>query len=364
MTTHSNSRIVVYVGTHTGDPAGGIHQFTLDAASGALTPAGMTDHVGNPFFLALDATQRYLYAANAVNETQGIQGGGVSAFAIEAETGALTALNTQPAHGVTPCYVSVTRDRSCVLVANYSTGSLAVLPVQPDGSLAAATCTIQHEGASVDSRRQDGPHVHSIVLAPDDRYAFAADLGTDEVRIYSVDAASGQLTPNPAQPYVQVAPGSGPRHLVFPADAQHAYLINELSNTITVYDYQAASGMLTETQTISTLPPDYTGTSYCADIGFHPSGRFLYGTNRGHDSVAVYAIDSSTGKLDLLELVPTEGSYPWNLGVDPTGRYLLIANQKDDNVAVFAMDTDTGRLTYTGNKVEVPRAVCVEMLTL
>lgn len=362
MDAQSISRINVYVGTNTSDPADGIYLFTLDPSTGALEPAGVMDAGGNPFFLAVDSTRRFVYATNAVDEVLGEKGGGVSAFSVDAATGNLSQLNQQSAHGSTPCYVSVTRDRTCVLVANYGSGSLAALPVQPGGELLPASCTIQHEGSSVDPKRQEGPHVHSIVLGPDDRYAYAADLGTDEVRIYALDAAAGQLTPNPAQPRVPVAAGSGPRHIAFHPDGKWAYLINELSNTLIVFSHDAATGTLAETQTVATLPGDFAGVSYCADLQFHPSGRFLYGTNRGHDSIAAFLIDDTTGRLELVELVSTEGNFPWNLGVDPTGQYLLVANQGEGNVVVFSMDPETGRLRFTGSKADVPKAVCVEMI--
>jgi 6-phosphogluconolactonase len=357
-------QVVVYVGTDTNDPHGGIHVLCLDTATGALQPVGKSADVGNPFFVALDSSHGFLYAANAVDQTQGQPGGGVCAFAIDPRNGALTALNQQPACGETPCYVSIDQERTCALVANYSSGDLAVLPLQESGELNPASCTISHEGSSVDPNRQEGPHIHCIVFDPGGRYAFAADLGTDQVRIYQLDAAAGQLTPNPRQAFAQIAAGSGPRHIAFHPDGRHAYLINELGNTLTVFDYDSVSGTLAETQTVSTLPADCTDTSYCADVQFHPSGRYIYGTNRGHDSIAVFAIDPESGHLSLVEIVPAEGSYPWNLAVDPTGQYLLSANQRCGNVAVFRLDPDDGTLTFTGHKVDVPRAVCVEMLAL
>jgi len=362
MGAKSGGRNLAYIGTHTNDPHEGIHVFELDGASGELKARGIVGEVGNPFFLALDPRREFLYAANAVDRVQGQDGGGVRVFRIQQDTGMLSPINQQPSQGATPCYVSVPRNRTCVLVANDNTGNVAALPIRPSGELAPASCTIQHEGSSKDPARQEGPHVHSIVLDPAERYAFAADLGTDQVRVYQLDAAAAQLTPSVEQPVVPIAPGSGPRHLVFDADARHAYLINELGNTLTVFDYDADRGMLTEKQTVSTLPPGFTGTSYCADVCLHPSGGFLYGTNRGHDSIAAYAVDPASGTLSLMEIVDSEGNFPWNLSIDPSGRFIVVCNQGEDDVAVFRMDPDSGRLRFTGHKVHVPKPVCVRML--
>jgi len=236
-----------------------------------------------------------------------------------------------------------------------------MLPIREDGSLGPATDFVQHEGSSVHPRRQKRPHTHSITLDPANRRAFAADLGLDKILGYQVDLKNGQLMPGDP-PWTEVAKGAGPRHFAFRPGGKFAYLINELANSIVAYAYDESSGGLDEIQTVSSLPDDFAGTSYCADVHVSPDGRFLYGSNRGHDSIAVFGIDPQTGRLTPIEHVPTGGETPRNFGIDPTGRYLLAANQKSGNIIVFSIDQQTGRLVETGHRVEVPMPMCVKMV--
>ncbi len=364
MSAQRNAEILVYVGTWTNekDAKGeGIHLFRLDPSSGALEFVSKTAEAANPFFLAIDSRQRHLYATNVIETFEGAPGGSVAAFAIDPKTGALRHLNQQHARGALPCHLSIGPADKHLLVGNYGSGSVSVLPIGEDGRLGPATDTAQHQGASVDKERQEGPHVHSITLDPAGRYAFAADLGIDRVMIYAFDATQGKLKPG-GQPFVQVKAGAGPRHFAFHPNRRYAYVINELDNTFTAFRYEEGQGTLTEIQTIPTLPGDFKETSFCADVQVYPSGRFLYGSNRGHDSIAIFAIDEATGRLSLIGHEPTQGSYPWNLAIDPTHTFLLATNQRSDRVTVFRIDPQTGRLTSTGHVAEVPRPVCAKMI--
>ena len=248
-----------------------------------------------------------------------------------------------------------------VLVANYDSGSVSVLPIQPDGKLGAATAFVQHQGSSADPQRQEGPHAHSINVDAANRFAFAADLGLDKVLVYRFDPAKGTLIAN-SPPSVSVKPGAGPRHFAFHPGGHYAFVINEMGSTVTAFSYDPAHGVLKELQTISTLPENFKGENSTAEVQVHPSGKFLYGSNRGHDSIAVFAIDPDKGTLSLVERQSTQGKTPRNFGIDPSGQYLLAANQDSGTVVVFRIDPQTGHLSPTGQVVEVPSPVCVKFL--
>ena len=360
MTEQYDTEILVYVGTYTSNKSEGIHIYRLDPSSGALKFAGKAA-IYNPFYLTIDSQKRFLYAASGIEEFEGQPGGTVSAFSIDSETGELSHLNQRPACGTLPCYLSIDKTGKYVLTANYVSGSVAVLPIQGDGRLGPATDMVQHAGSSVDPERQAGPHVHSIVLDPASRYAFAADLGLDKILIYQFDSIRGKLKPND-QPWAQVKAGAGPRHFAFHPNGRYAYILNELDSTFTAFAYDETHGTLAEIQTISTLPGDYAGESYSADVLIHPSGRFLYGSNRGHDSIAIFAVEEATRQLTCAGYEPTQGHYPWNLAIDPTNTFLLVANQGSDTVVVFSIDQETGQLISTGQVAQVPKPVCVKMI--
>ena len=349
------SDYLVYIGTYSSSDEDGIHVYRLDMATGALAHQSSMGGIDNPSFLDIAPNRRFLYAIGETSAVGDRPGGAVAAFAIDQQTGALTHINTESTIGSGPCHISIGREGQYALVANYGGGSVAILPIREDGSLGAATDFVQHEGSSINSSRQEGPHAHSIMVSPNNKHALAPDLGIDKVLIYTIDHDKGTLR---AQTPAAIAPGSGPRHLAFHPDGQRAYVINELSNTITAFDYDADAGTLTTTQTISTLPDGYTEVSHTADIHVHPNGRFLYGSNRGHDSIAVYAIDPDSGQLALVEIVPTGGANPRNFGLDPTGAYLIAGNHSTDDIFTFRVDPDTGKLTPTGHKAEVPSPVC------
>jgi 6-phosphogluconolactonase len=353
----------VYVGTYTSGktPDEGIHLLELDLRSGRLTVKGVAAKLIDPSFLAIHPTQKYLYSVNELSEFQGRQGGGVSALAVDPTSGRLTLLNQQSSMGSGPCHLVVDRAGKNVLVANYGGGSVACLPIQPDGRLSPASSFIQHEGKSLNPGRQEGPHAHSINLDLANRFAFAADLGLDKILIYRFDSEKGILTPHDP-PFAAVAPGSGPRHFAFHPEGRFAYVINEMANTVTAFSYNPTQGLLTEIQTISTLPPDFKETSYTAEILVHPSGKFVYGSNRGHDSIAIFQVDPDSGKLTPVGHQPTMGKFPRNFALDPTGTYLLAENQDSDSIVVFRVDPGSGGLTQVGEPVTIPKPVCIRMI--
>ncbi len=350
---------VVFISAFAGGEQSGIHAFTFDPRTGGLTELHRTTDVQHPFFLAVSPDQRYLYSIHA--ETfGGKEPEQVAAYAIEGRSGRLTLLNRQSTRGTASCYLEVDATGKTVLVANYSTGNVAALPVRADGSLGEAASFFQHAGSSVDPARQKGPYAHCFVVSPDNRFALAADLGLDQILSYRLDAATAGLTPN-EPPFAKTPAGAGPRHLTFHPNGRHVYVINELQNSVTLFDYARESGALTERQTIPTLPADFTGTSYCADVKLTPNGRFLYGTNRGHDSIAVYAV-ADDGKLSLVANEPSLGKGPQNLLVTPDGAWLLCANMPGHNVAVFRVDPESGRLTAAGEPVSLPSPSCIRWL--
>jgi 6-phosphogluconolactonase len=351
---------LVYFGTYTGKKSKGIYVSRFDSVSGRLSVPELAAEVTSPSFLAVHPKGGYVYAVNEVNKVGEKPGGAVSAFSIEAVTGKLLPLNQESAGGTGPCHLIVDAAGKNVLVANYGGGSITVLPLRKDGGLQAASSFIQHTGSSADPRRQEAPHAHGIYLDSANRFAFVPDLGLDKVMIYRFDASKGALTAN-SVPSASVAPGSGPRHFAFRPDGRFAYVINEIVCTVTAFGYDSKRGELKEVQTVSTLPAGESvkaGFS-TAELYAHPSGKFLYGSNRGHDTLVGYAIDQKSGKLNLVEHTPTQGKIPRSFGIDPTGLWLLAANQNSDNVVVFRIDSKTGRLTPTGQSVEVGAPVSV-----
>jgi 6-phosphogluconolactonase len=352
---------LAYIGTYTGPKSQGIYAFRFDASTGRLTSLGLAGETPNPTFLAVSPNHRFLYAANEISNYEGSKSGSVSAFAVDRETGKLTFLNKVSSRGADPCHVAVDKAGKHVMAANYTGGSVAVFPVREDGRLEEASAFVQNAGSSVNPERQEGPHTHSMNLSPDGRYAIVADLGLDQLLVYHYDSSLGTLAAdNP--PFARVHPGAGPRHLAFHPSGKFAYVINEMGSTVTAFSYDAASGALQELQTVSTLPKGFAGENTTAEVEVHPTGRFLYGSNRGHDSIAVFAIDARKGTLTPVEYVSTQGKTPRNFAIDPTGSYLLAANQDSNNLVVFRIDTQSGHLTPTGQVAEVPAPVCIEFV--
>jgi 6-phosphogluconolactonase len=355
--------MLVYIGTYTGEKSKGIYVSRLDLAAGTLSAPVLAAESASPSFLAVHPTRDLLYAVNEINTFEGKPGGSVSAFTINRETGVLAPLNRQSSVGDGPAHLTVDHGGRNVLVANYGGGSVAVLPIGADGALKPASAFMQHAGSSVNPARQKAPHAHSVNVDASDRFAYVADLGLDKVMIYALDAAKGSLVPNdPA--FAAAEPGAGPRHLALHPRGGFAYVINELSNSVAAYTRDPERGGLTAMQTISTLPADQKPLpNYStAEVLVHPSGKFLYGSNRGHDSIAAFTIDEKSGRLTFIETQPTQGSFPRGFGIDPTGAYLLVGNQRSDSVVVFRINQETGRLTPTGSKVEVGAPVSVKFV--
>jgi 6-phosphogluconolactonase len=359
----SGSDRLVYFGTYTGETSRGIYVSHLDTATGALSAPQLAAELRNPSYLAVRPGGGFIYAVSEVNEADGKPGGLVTAFAVDKGSGMLKALNKQSSGGAGPAHITVDKTGTHALVANYGGGSVAVLPIAGDGTLQPASAVVQHTGSSVNPARQKEPHPHSVNMAPDNRLAYVPDLGTDKVMIYRLGATDGSLKPNePA--FAPADPGAGPRHFAFDPGGRFAYVINELLCTITAFSVDPTGGALKSMQTISTLPPgDKLTQGYSgADVQVHPSGKFLFASNRGHDSIAVFRIDEKTGRLTYVENEPTGGKTPRGFGIDPTGTFLLAANQGSDLVVVLRIDQATGALTPTGHTATLGAPVCVKFV--
>jgi len=356
---------MVYVGTYTNTKpiprSQGIVIYRLDGITGTLTFVGAVADIVNPSFLSISADHRFLYAVNEVTEFNGQMGGGLTAFAIDPQSGFLNRLNAQCTEGTTPCYVSV--DRGFAFVANYGGGSISILPVDEAGYLGAPLQVIHHRGSSINPQRQNNPHVHSVILDPAAGYLLAADLGIDKVEIYRLDRLNTTAPIDKARE-VSVEAGSGPRHLSFHPTGRFLYLVNELSSTVTVFAYNPTDGTPHFLQNTSSLPNGFSGTNLCSDIHIARSGMFLYVSNRGHDSIAIYAIDQSTGHLISVGFIPTQGRTPRNFAFDPTGSWLLVGNQNSDSLVAFKVDRATGQLTPTGQVKAVFSPACVKVIAL
>lgn len=355
---------VVFVGTYTekeGSQSKGIYVYRLDLSSGALTLEREIAGVPNPSYLEIHPQQGFLYAVNETQSFAGEEGGGVGAFSIDATSGKVSLLNAQPSRGKDPCYISIEQTGRFALVANYSSGSVAMLPIHADGHLGSATDVVQHYGSSIHPERQTGPHAHCILPDPTNRLAVAVDLGLDKVLVYEMDLERGKLH---KRTEVKVQAGAGPRHLTFHPNGQYAYLINELNATLLNYRYNAESGSFEELQTVPALPENFTGANLCAELRVSPDGNHLYASNRGHDSLVHFFIDQISGRLTYIGHTPTGGREPRNFAIDPTGTFLLAANQKSHNIVTFQIDTESGELSRTAHEVEISMPVCVKFTRL
>jgi 6-phosphogluconolactonase len=353
--------LLVYIGTYTKTEEQGIHWLKLDMATGKLTAVGKLAGQKNPSFLAIHPNKKFLYAVNEIGNYKGEKAGGVSAYSIDQKTGALIFLNQQSSKGGAPCHLVVDATGRNVLVANYTGGSVASLPISRKGRLREAASFIQHEGSSVLKPRQSVPHGHSINVSPGNKFAVAADLGLDKVLVYGFNAKGGKLTP---AGFAKVAPGAGPRHFEFHPNGKFAYVINEITLTVTAFAWDEVNGKLSELQTITTLPIERGKGMSTAEVQVHPSGNFLYGSNRGHNTIAVFSIDQETGKLKVVQHQSTLGKTPRNFGLDPTGKFLVAANQSSGDIFTFRINQDTGELKPTGHSVIIPFPVCVKFLDL
>lgn len=355
--------IFAFVGTYTQTEdfvqgkGEGIYVFRVEPASGKLVDSGHIAAVSNPSFLALHPHLPVLYAVSEATQAEGA----VWSYKIDPSTGQLTALNTQPAGGVSPCHISLDQTGRWAVMSNYGSGSLSLFPVQGDGRLAPAATVIQHSGRGPNPLRQAEPHVHSAQFTPDNRFVLAADLGTDRLVVYKLDSENGTLLFHTA---VNAPAGSGPRHFCFHSAGRFVYLVGELNATLTAFEFDVETGRLTPRQTVSLLPAGETGSHLAADIHLSPDGRFLYASNRGHDSLAIFAVDGNSGRLTPLDHQPTRGHTPRNFAIGPGGRYLLVANQDSDTIVPFAIDAHTGQLTFTGPVCHTPTPVCLKLWSL
>jgi len=350
------SPVTVYVGTYTEGTSKGIYRFSLDLETGKAGAPALAGAAKNPSFLALHPSGRFLYAVSEVDEFGGAKTGAVLAFAIDAKTGDLKKLNEQASEGTGPCHLVVDKAGKHVLVANYGGGTVAVLPIAADGSLEKASSVSTHEGKGKDAQRQEKPHAHGIYLDAAERFALSPDLGADRVFVSSFDAAKGALTAHGAG---TLEPGSGPRHLAFHPSGRFVYVINELTSTVSAFSYDAAKGELQPLQTLSALPDGFKGKSYTAEIEVSPDGRYVYGSNRGHDSLAVFSVDAASGKLAPAGHVPIGGAWPRHFKIESSGRVLIAAHQRGATVGFFRLDPKTGQPSPLGATVAIDRPACV-----
>jgi len=359
----SHGGYLLFVGTYTGKESKGIYAYRFDAASGQLASLGLVATSDSPSFLAIDPTERFLYAVNELEKYKGEPTGSVSAFRIDQKSGRLSLLNQVSSRGTDPCHVSLDRSGRYVLVANYGSGSVAVFPVSTDGSLGEASGFVQHKGSGPDRERQEGPHAHWIGVTPDNRFAVAADLGTDRVLIYRLDHSNGSLAAhNPA--FVTLEPGSGPRHVDFHPNGRFLYVLDELKTTVAVFSYDSQRGALKPLQSLMTVPQGFSATNHPAEIRVHPNGKFLFASNRGHDSIAVFSIDPKKGTLRPVGYFATQGKNPRNFEIDPSGSRLFVANQDSGDIVVFAVDLSSGKLTPTGQVLRVDSPVCLKFIVV
>jgi len=360
---NTSTSYLMYVGTYTKADSKGIYAYRYDASSGKSTSLGLAAETVNPSFLAADPTHEHLYAVNEMASYKGATSGAISAFVIDHHTGKLTLLNEVASGGADPCYISLDGSGKFVLVANYTSGNIAVFPILKDGRLGESSGFVQHRGKGANPERQEGPHAHWIETTANNRFAIVADLGLDELLVYRFDAAHGTLTPN-SPPFAKLEAGVGPRHIAIQKDQKFLYAINELKSSVTSLSYNATDGELHPVQTISTLPQGFSGQNDTAEIHIHPNARFLYASNRGDDSIAAFAIDQSTGHLKLVGHFSTQGKTPRNFEIDPTGSRLFVANQDSNTIVVFRIDSETGRLTPTGEVLSVPAPVSILFVPL
>jgi 6-phosphogluconolactonase len=359
-------KYLLFVGTYTDKESKGIYAYKFDAASAELAPLGIAAETTNPSFLAIDPTGRFLYAVNEVQSYKGASSGAVSAFSVvrlnnAPQTGKLSLLNEVPSRGADPCYIAFDKTGKYALVANYTGGSVAVFPVQADGHIGETAAFVQHAGSSVNKERQEGPHAHWIETTPDNHFAIAVDLGLDELLVYRFDEKTGALTANDP-PYAKLDPGAGPRHFALHPNGKFAYVVNELQSSVTTFSFDPKNGALTKLTTVSTLPKGFSGANDTAEIHVHPSGKFLFASNRGHNSIALFSINRDSGALTPVDHFSTQGKTPRNFEIDPTGKLLLVANQDSNSVVVFRINQKNGRLTPTNHTIQVPSPVSLKFV--
>jgi 6-phosphogluconolactonase len=351
------SQYFAFIGTYTAKTdSRGLYSFHFDSSTGRLTAMALAAPAQDPSFLTVASNEKYLYAVNELSEFNGKKSGAVTSYSLDPKSGKLTQLNQAPSGGADPCYVSFDQTGRYLLVANYTGGSVSTFPIAPDGRIGPASAFVQHTGSGPNKERQEGPHAHYIAASADNRFVFVVDLGLDEVVVYRFDPAKGSLTPNDS-PFAKLAPGAGPRHMAFHPNGKFAFVLNEVNSTVTAFAYDSKSGSFSTLQTLSTIPNDFTAHNDTAEIVVHPSGKFLYASNRGRDSIAEFTIDPAKGTLALAGDFPTQGKTPRNFALDPTGKFLLAANQESNNIVVFRIDPSSGALAAAGHFAKVPAPV-------
>ena len=356
-----NNKYIMYIGTYTSGKSQGIYAFEMDSYTGGLKLIDTTESLENPSYQVIDTNFEYLYTVMETEIYDGEKGGAVGAFRIDKQTGLLKFINSQLTKGRAPCHVCINRAGTYLFAANYSEGTVSVFPICKDGSISPASCVLEHKGTGPNKGRQEKAHAHYVSLTPDEKFLCAVDLGIDKIIVYDFDSKTGKLYLS-KHPEVIIRPGSGPRHMVFHQSGRFAYLINELSSDIVALEYSSEQGIFTELQYISSLPSGYNGISYCSAIHISPDGQFLYGSNRGHDSIAIFKINNNTGKLELVSIIPTGGSYPRDFGIDPSGKFLYAANQNSDTIVTFKISSETGIIEPTSSIINVPSPVCVKFI--
>jgi 6-phosphogluconolactonase len=346
----SQTKYLVYIGTY----GKGVYAFRFDSASASVEPLGMVGAVVNPSWVTAGRDYKHLYAVSELDKVQGA----IAAFGINRKTGALTVLNSEPSGGEAPCYAAVDHTGKVLIVANYVTGGVSSYPIERDGRIGRMASLMTAEGHGPNEARQEGPHAHEAVIAADNKRVYVPDLGLDHIRIYRLDPETAKLVPNDP-PYVQEEGGSGPRHIVFSKNGKYAYLISEIKPVVTVLRHDETNGSLEVVQTAATLPRDFSGENTGAEIRLDPDGKFLYTSNRGADTIQVFAVDPANGTIRMIQTISTQGKTPRGFALDPTGQYLLVGNQASNNLVVMKIDRDSGKLIGTGQTFDVPSPVDV-----
>jgi 6-phosphogluconolactonase len=343
------TKYILYVGSY----GKGVVAYRFDSATGQLQSIGMAGEVANPSFLAADKDFRYLYA---VSELEGNTQGAVAGFSIDRSSGALHPLNSLPSGGVAPCHLAVDKTSKMLIVANYTSGGVSAYPIANDGHLGEMSSLMTAKGTGPNSERQEGPHAHEVVISSDNRIAYVPDLGLDQIRLYRLDPSSAKLTPYDP-PFIRQSPGMGPRHLAFSPDEKFAYVMNELKSEVSVFSRDTTSGNMTKIQDISSVSPGYAGENGPAEILVDSAGKFVYATNRGADTIAVFSINPADGKLTMVQSISSEGKAPRGLEIDPTGRFMFAGNHNSDRFVIYHIDQHTGKLTPTGQVIHTPSPV-------
>ena len=349
---------LVFVGSYAGADESGIHAFRFDSTTGELTNVGSFGGIASPSFLVVHPNRQWLYAVSEASNAHHGGSGAVNALRFDQQSGAIETINQQSSGGSAPCHLAIDATGRYLIASNYTSGSVIMYRIEDDGSLSPATHFVQHQGSSVNPSRQEGPHAHSATLTPDNRFVIVADLGLDQLIVYALDTAAGTLHPHAI---TRTQPGAGPRHVAFHPNGRHVYVGNELGNTVNVYDYDAANGTLQELQSLATVPAG-APESYVADIHVSPAGDRVYVSNRGHDSIAVYAVEQD-GRLSPVGMPSCGGNWPRNFAIAPGGNFLLVANQYSDNVAVLPVASGDAGLGAASTSADVSKPSCIQFVT-